>query len=213
MAIETIDFNKVIAYSKKNCVTKSKALCATYVKRAFEAGGCAYISGNGWSNQKFCKDNGFQCIGDFKPIDQNPRPTRKRGIQFPQGYVQQTGDICLIKHGQYGHICYATGPGINDWVSDYWQRPPGQQDGTGPYCYTGSVEQVQFWRHSSVMGQTPVISPQVETLSPDTTEDNNLKPAIPPREPVTPQNISGLNDNRNNDNIPGTTLGMHLRQN
>lgn len=155
-----IDFNKVIAYSKTMCYDKSRSECATFVKKAFERGGCKYISGDGWNNQKWCQVNGFVLIGDFVPIDKNPRPHNGRPIQFPNGYVQQTGDVCLIKHGEYGHICYAMSSGINDWVSDYFQRPPGQMEGTGPYCYKGNVERVQFWRHKSVLNNSPVIQTQ-----------------------------------------------------
>jgi hypothetical protein len=155
--MNTIDFNNVIAYSRSMCYEKSHSKCATYVKKAFERGGCKYIGGNGWNNQKWCESNNFVCIGDFVPIDKNPRAHNGIPMQWPNGYVQQTGDVCLIKHGIYGHICYAMGPGIDDWVSDYFQRPPAQQPGTGPYCYTNSVERVQFWRHKSVLNGAPTV--------------------------------------------------------
>ena len=155
-----IDFNKVIAYSKTMCYDKSRSKCATFVKKAFERGGCKYISGDGWNNQKWCLSNDFVLIGDFVPVGKNPRPHDGRPIQFPAGYVQQMGDVCLIKHGEYGHMCYAMGSGINDWVSDYFQRPPGQMEDTGPYCYKGNIERVQFWRHKSVLNNAPVIQTQ-----------------------------------------------------
>ena len=163
MSVLSINFNNVIAYSKRFCTLKSRSKCATCVKKAFEAGGCKYISGNGWCNQQWCKDNGFQLIGDFVPIDQNPRPHGSLPIQFPEGYTQQAGDVCLIKHGIYGHICYAMSSNINDWVSDFFQKSPGQLDGMGPYCYTGNIERVQFWRHSSVMNDAPNITEKIET--------------------------------------------------
>lgn len=156
--MSSINFNKVIAYSRAMCTTVSQSLCATYVKKAFERGGCKYVSGNGWNNQKWCETNGFKLIGDFVPEGGNPRAHNGKPIQFPTGYRQQVGDVCLIKHGTYGHICYATGTGLNDWVSDFFQRPPGQQDGCGPYCYQGNIERVQFWRHSSVLDDAPVIT-------------------------------------------------------
>lgn len=148
-----IDLNKVINYSKVYCKNSSIQKCATYVKRAFEAGGCTYISGDGWNNQNFCKQNGFICIGDFVPVDKQPRAHNNIPMQFPEGYTQKPGDICLIKHGQYGHICYAYGYNLGEWVSDYWQGLPG-----GPYCYTnGGVERVQFWRNPNiVMNNTSV---------------------------------------------------------
>lgn len=164
MSVLSINFDKVIAYSKRFCTLTSNSNCATYVKNAFAAGGCEYISGNGWNNQTWCKKNGFQLIGDFIPVDRNPRPHKGMPIQFPEGYVQQAGDVCLIKHGVYGHICYAMSSNINDWVSDFFQKPPGQQEGMGPYCYPDrGYERVQFWRHSSVMNGAPVITEKIET--------------------------------------------------
>lgn len=167
-----IDFNKVIAYSMSKCYNKSRSRCAEYVKKAFECGGCKYIGGNGWSNQKWCEANGFELIGDIVPEDYNPRPHNGKGIQFPAGYVQQVGDVCLIQHGIYGHICYATGPGIDDWVSDYFQRPPGQQAGTGPYCYTGNVKRVQFWRHNSVLNGAPRVQTMMRSMYADVVDDS-----------------------------------------
>ena len=177
MSVLSINFNNVIAYSKRFCTLKSRSKCATFVKKAFEAGGCKYISGNGWCNQQWCKDNGFQLIGDFVPDMKNPRSPIKvetedicnvNGLQFPRmadgnPYKQQAGDVCLIKHGIYGHICYAMSDNINDWVSDFFQKSPGQLDGMGPYCYTGNIERVQFWRHVSVMNGAPVITEKIET--------------------------------------------------
>lgn len=156
-----IDFNKVIAWSKSNCTQKSMGKCAGYVKNAFAAGGCTYVSGDGWTNQNFCQTNGFQCIGDFVPPDGNARAHNGKPIMLPPGYKQQVGDIVLIKHGQYGHMVYAAGPDIDDWVSDFWQKPPGQQAGCGPYCYQGSIEHVQFWRHESCLNGAPVVDPSL----------------------------------------------------
>ena len=220
-----LDLSKVISYSKAMCVPKSKALCAEYVKKAFEAGGLKYISGNGWSNQRWCQTNDFRCIGDFVPDMRNPRsPARVEtdkicnvnGLQFPRmvdgtPYKQMIGDVCLIKHGQYGHICYAMGPGINDWVSDYFQCYPGQMNGTGPYCYKGDIAQVQFWRHNSINDSTPpvimeqptqpsdVVSTSGEGGSSNTSSSNDIQP------------ISNINSNSTNKR-PGNILGTHLRQ-
>jgi hypothetical protein len=207
--MSAIDFDKVISYSLKNCTQKSRSKCATYVKKAFECGGCKYISGNGWSNQTWCERNNFVLIGDFVPVDKNPRAHGSVGIQFPLGYIQQTGDVCLIKHGEYGHICYAMGPGINEWVSDYFQRPPGQQSGTGPYCYVGNVERVQFWRHKSVLNGAPEVkelpSNYVETNPAPASSGTNY-------EPVTVNEVSGMNDGNKKSNRKGIILGYNIRQ-
>lgn len=210
----SIDFNKVISYSKSNCLQRSKALCATYVKKAFEAGGATYVSGNGWNNQKFCKKNGFELIGDFIPIDNNPRAHGGIPIQFPNNYRQQVGDICLIKHGTYGHICYATGTGINDWVSDYFQKSPGQQDNTGPYCYNGNYERIQFWRHSSQMeGTTSIIETPTGEIVPDTvhTGGNQSSSSSQEYEAITSNELTGMGDNVDTGNY-STVLGTHMPQ-
>lgn len=171
MAVATINFSKVIEYSLRNCFFTSKAKCATYVKNAFQAGGCKYISGNGWDNQRWCMENGFKLIGDFIPKDNNPRAHNGMPIQFPEGYQQKAGDVCLIKHGIYGHICYAMSNNINDWVSDYFQKYPAQQAGTGPYCYQGNIERVQFWRHSSVITDETVLDNIPDVVTPLYTQD------------------------------------------
>lgn len=204
-----IDFNKVISYSRKMCYTYSRSECATFVKKAFEQGGCKYISGNGWNNQKWCRQNNFELIGDFVPVDKNPRAHNGKPIQFPPGYVQQVGDVCLIKHGDYGHICYAIGPGINDWVSDYFQRPPAQQEGTGPYCYTSDYERVQFWRHKSVLNNTPTVQEMMQSTYADNTETPDTRRMGYSNSAGWSLNISGASNNvmrlssvnRQNDNI------------
>lgn len=215
MASIDINLNKVISYSKQNCFKKSKALCATYVKKAFEAGGAKYISGNGWNNQKFCKTNGFKLIGDFVPIDNNPRAHGNLPIQFPSNYEQQVGDICLIKHGTYGHICYATGTGINDWVSDYFQKDPGQQDNTGPYCYNGDYERIQFWRYDAPEDMVITETPSGEIV-PDTVYTGNQSSSSTQESgsesgSITSNELYGIGDNVDTGNY-STVLGTHMPQ-
>ena len=205
-----INFKKVIAYSMSVCKLKSIGRCAEYVKKAFQAGGAKYISGNGWTNQNWCKENDFQLIGDFAPDDGNPRAHGNKPMQFPNGYKQQMGDVCLIKHGEYGHICYAMSDNINDWVSDYFQKSPGQQNGTGPYCYQGNIERVQFWRHKSLLNGAPVI--ELKNVNEyKSTQNTNTPSSQQNRTPVTPQEISGMNDN-NKKSTTGIVLGYHMRQ-
>lgn len=211
----TIDFNKVIQYSKRYCVGKSLSKCAQYVKSAFQAGGCKYVTGNGWNNQAFCKTNGFKCIGDFKPIDGNPRAHNGKPMQFPKGYTQQIGDICLIDHGTYGHICYAAGTGIDDWVSDYFQRAPGQMAGTGPYCYPNGYKQVQFWRHSSVMNGAPEVAEVITAGSFDYSSGSNQPIGIfkRPSGNVDVQTINGFGSLSNEEfNGYGSILGTNIIQ-
>jgi hypothetical protein len=101
------------------------------------------------------------------------------------------------------------GPGINEWVSDYFQRPPGQQSGTGPYCYVGNVERVQFWRHKSVLNGAPEVkelpSNYVETNPAPASSGTNY-------EPVTVNEVSGMNDGNKKSNRKGIILGYNIRQ-
>lgn len=215
MAVSSIDFNKVITYSLSHCFQKSKSKCAEYVKRAFEVGGCKYIGGNGWSNQRWCKENGFQLIGDFVPEDYQPRAHNGKPIQFPAGYKQQAGDVCLIDHGVYGHICYAMSDDIDSWVSDYFQKYPGQQTGTGPYCYgEGNVRRVQFWRHSSVLNGAPVINvpttPNTYPINDYAKSRNSGYSGSSSTESLTVNELSSMNDDERTNR--GITLGYNMRQ-
>lgn len=186
--MHSIDFNKVIAYSKANCKVYSQKLCATYVKRAFAQGGCKYMTGNGWDNQRWCQANNFKLIGDFIPIDKYPRAHNGKSIQFPVGYKQQVGDVCLIKTSTgVGHMCYAMGTDLNSWVSDYFQKPPAQQAGAGPYCYGSNIyERVQIWRHASVLNNAPVLNSTVQ-------RDTYTPPSYDSQ--TTTSNISGVSNN------------------
>lgn len=213
-----IDFNKIIDYSKKQCKIKSIGRCATYVKNAFAVGGCKYISGNGWSNQSWCTQNGFVCIGEisYDELARRGYNVRAHGnfdMWLPTDYVQQLGDVCLIKHGKYGHICYAMSDNINDWVSDFFQRPPSVQPGTGPYCYSGKYEGVQFWRHESVLNGAPRV-----TTSDDSPRTNYVElPADEIKETTNQESnrtneMSSLNQSDSKKKVKGIILGTNLRQ-
>ena len=214
---QIIDFASVISYSMKNCVAKSMARCATYVKTAFTRGGCEYVPGNGFDNQEWCKKNGFQCIGDFVPKDYFPRAHNGIPMQFPEGYVQQTGDVCLIKHGKFGHICYATGPNIDDWVSDFFQKYPGQAQGQGPYCYSDyNYKRVQFWRHSSVLNDAPVVdvplTPANSTLQQDTTTGGSVGTSRSSGSGGTVKNMSEIGGGKKKRTGRGIILGANQVQ-
>ena len=215
-----INFNRVIAYSKAACKNKSQSLCATYVKKAFTCGGCTYIAGNGWNNQNWCEKNGFVCIGEFEPYRGNPRNISGgetedicivNNFQFPKmgdgsPYVQQTGDVCLIKHGRYGHICYAMSTNIGDWASDFFQR-------RGPYCYDDNkTEMVQFWRHISVLGDVPTINANND----NTPNDYVIEPIELPEEysvtAILQNQMYSSTDGKKVNSIVGKVLGTHMPQ-
>jgi len=219
-----INWEAILRWSKTNCYSTSKGLCAGHVKKAFMAGGFTYVSGNGFLNQPFCKQNGFELIGDFIPEDGQPRAHNGKPMQWPKGYTQQQFDICLIEHGQYGHMVYAMGNDIGSWASDYFQSSIG-----GPYCYpSGGVKRVQFWRHSSLLnGATPIsISEGGSSVDSGSSSWGGSsfsaaggrnavttgKPFEPNPESVEAKRINSMNDNTPKKDTYGVTLGMHLTQ-
>lgn len=150
------DFRRAAAWARANCAAESMHKCAGYAKRALQAAGMEYAPGDGFRNQEFCERNGYVRVSDFRPLGGNPRPTAARPIQWgAPGYSPRMGDVCLIEHPSSGpgHMAwFAGGPDpLNGWVSDFWQRPPGQQAGCGPYCYAAGITRVQIWRHSSML--------------------------------------------------------------
>jgi len=171
---DRIDISKAIAWAKNNVASKTEYSggCVTCTKKAMVAAGCTEKPyGNGFYNSDWCLANGFVCIAEFEPINHQPRAHDGQPIQFPNlangtPYEQKAGDICLIhipyvriwKHNKwtydYGHMCWAKGSTINDWVSDVYQIPPVSAEGSGPYCYSDSkYSLVQFWRHSSLLDE------------------------------------------------------------
>lgn len=94
-----------VEYLLKHAEPKSRSLCALYVRRAIEAGGCPTFGqpASACAYDSFLPDLGFN--------------------EVPQdGYIPQMGDIVVfsaIEGHKHGHICMYDGGG---WVSDFRQR-------------------------------------------------------------------------------------------
>lgn len=121
----TFDIDAACRYAAANSAgTKSIGKCATYVKKALQAGGLPYIGGyNGCDMGRYCQMYGFKQV--YLEFDKNTRN--------PIG--AQKGDIMSVYHGKYGHTCIFDG---YRWISDFIQRT----------CvpYSGGWQLLTFWR-------------------------------------------------------------------
>lgn len=104
--------------------TKSTHLCATYTKKIIQAGF------EGTELDKYYTGNAFECRNILPKL--NFRPIAKiSGLSEVDKWktlgLAEPGDVAVMEHGTYGHICYFYG---DYWVSDYIQKGP---HGLWPY--------------------------------------------------------------------------------
>lgn len=101
-----------IQWIVRNSGSRSQGRCARYVRMAIEAGGLStagrpvaakdYVS--------FLPKIGFNPLGSISGRDKQ--------ASWSSSNAQQ-GDIAVMNHGQYGHICMWVG---DQWISDFKQR-------------------------------------------------------------------------------------------
>lgn len=114
--------------SKVPATGKSVGGCATAVRTFIEAGG---INTTGRPTAAkdyvtFLPKKGFTCIATLV------------GLSAQAAFKAQKGDIAVMGHGSYGHICMWSG---TQWVSDFPQQK------MWPYTGEGTCK---VFRHSSV---------------------------------------------------------------
>lgn len=103
------DIGRATAWLNYNAGATSKSKCATYVRMAMEAGGMS-TAGRPVAAQDyvgFLPKKGFKLIATLS------------GTAEQNSFSPQLGDISVMSHGKYGHICMWTG---KQWVSDFKQR-------------------------------------------------------------------------------------------
>ena len=101
----TYDVDKTLAYLNEKAHKKSQGLCAQYVRKALEAGGCST-----WGHPMCAK--GYT---DFLPYLNFSEVDRKN-------FSPQKGDIIVFdatKGHPYGHIAIWNG---KQWISDFKQK-------------------------------------------------------------------------------------------
>ena len=106
-AVNWITSNSYDKYSKKLC-----GHCATYVRMAMEAGGMSTEGRPGAAKNytAFLPLKGFKHIATLSNTQEQ--------TQFSSSSAQK-GDIAVMSHGRYGHICMWNG---NQWISDFKQQ-------------------------------------------------------------------------------------------
>lgn len=115
------DINRAISWITANSLSKSVGACAKYVRMAIEAGG---MSTEG-RPVAACNYTGFLPSKGFKHIA--TLSGRQEQSNFTSSSVQK-GDIAVMSHGKYGHICMWNG---KQWISDFKQK------GMWPYSGDG----------------------------------------------------------------------------
>lgn len=114
-AASWITVNSYPRYIKGKCGN-----CAKWVRMAIEAGGMSTVG----RPVAACNYTRFLPLKGFKHIA--TLPTRQSQTAFSSSSVQ-TGDIAVMYHGKYGHICMWNG---SQWISDFKQ--------TGMWVYPGN---------------------------------------------------------------------------
>lgn len=112
----TLNVQKAVSYALSHAHTSSTGKCATYVKKALEAGGIPYVS----CDASDCKQENFIRDDCYKLCDSQPGNYGTRGNTFNN--QMQRGDIVIIDSfnaHKYGHIAIWTG---SNWVSDFKQN-------------------------------------------------------------------------------------------
>lgn len=122
---KTFDAARAASFLMENAGTTSIGRCAKYVRMSIEAGGISTagrpVAAQDYVN--FLPTIGFNEIKDTEP--------------------HQVGDLCVINHGKYGHICMWCG---SQWISDFKQRRP--------VPYNSGVNGVWFYRFNGIINNS-----------------------------------------------------------
>lgn len=126
------NISAAVAYATSNAHSSSSGKCAMYVRMAIEAGGLSTTGHPVAASQyvNFLPTIGFQCIAQIFGVQNQANWTSSNA---------RPGDIAVMSHGTYGHICIYSG---NQWISDFFQTKMWPYAGDG-LCYifrfTGQV--------------------------------------------------------------------------
>lgn len=139
----------------------TKKECAKYVRQYIEAGGISTAGrpGYAWAYRNYLPSIGWQHFTTLTGLAQQ--------LQFTKTMVRP-GDIAVMNHGQYGHICMWNG---RCWVSDFVQRNMWVYPGQGTcyiFRYTGKITNQPFNPNIQV-NQPPPPFPYEKLVKP--TED------------------------------------------
>lgn len=118
------NIRNALTWAQKHVGASSQGKCAYYVRMMLVAGGIN-TAGNPVAAKdyaKFLPSKGFKHIATLTGVNNQTSWTQTSA---------QAGDIAVMAHGTYGHICMYTGV---QWVSDFVQRKMWPYSGDGT-CY------------------------------------------------------------------------------
>ena len=106
------NIDKSLEYLDNNVQPKSIGKCASYVRKAIEAGGLSTEGRpvSAYMYKDFLPKIGFTEIAEIKGRLNQSDWTLKNA---------KPGDIAVMEHGKHGHICMFNG---KKWVSDFIQN-------------------------------------------------------------------------------------------
>lgn len=115
------DIDRAVSWINANSLNKSVGSCAKYVRMAIEAGGVSTVG----RPVAACNYTGFLPTKGFKHIA--TLSNKQEQAQFSSSNAQK-GDIAVMSHGKYGHICMWNG---SQWISDFKQNNMWPYSGNG----------------------------------------------------------------------------------
>lgn len=115
------DIDRAVSWINSNSLNKSVGSCAKYVRMAIEAGGLSTVG----RPVAACNYTAFLPTKGFKHIA--TLSNKQEQAQFSSSNAQR-GDIAVMSHGKYGHICMWNG---NQWISDFKQNNMWPYSGNG----------------------------------------------------------------------------------
>ena len=115
------NMQRSISWIQQASATKSSGRCAKFVRMALEQGGISTIGRPVAAKDyvAFLPSKGFKNVATLV------------GRNSQSAFSAQPGDIAVMAHGMYGHICMWTG---SQWVSDF------KQNNMWPYSGDGTVK-------------------------------------------------------------------------
>lgn len=115
------DIKKALEFGQSYCTSKSRGICAKAVRMMIEAGGVSTAGRPVAAYQYvgFLPRIGFKHIATVTGVNEQASWTKSSA---------QPGDIAVMAHGKYGHICMYTG---FQWISDFRQNKMWPYGGDG----------------------------------------------------------------------------------
>lgn len=116
------DLRRTLQALVRNSKGETQHECATYVRMALEAGGMSTAGRPlaAWDYRFFLPKKGFKNIAVLNGQAKQKEFTKSQALP---------GDIAVMPHGQYGHICMWTGA---IWCSDFRQTRMRPYNDDGP---------------------------------------------------------------------------------